>query len=225
MGAYILASAAPYFPKNTIHVLVIDPGVGTKRKPLLIQGKTHYYIGPDNGSLALAVNNDGPKNIYEIKNWNFTLTKISNTFHGRDVFASVAAHLSKGVPPKKFGEKIYDFLKPNFSKIKKKQNETIGEIIHIDDFGNIITNFSEKEYQLLNYKKSLKIKLKDKLLNLKLEKNYCSVKREKPLVLIGGHNFLEIAINQGNAAKIYKIKVGDKVTIYNLEKESSKKII
>jgi S-adenosylmethionine hydrolase len=97
LGSFILASAAPYFPKDTIHMVVIDPDVGTERRAILIQTKRGFFVGPDNGVLMLAAQNQGIEHLYELSNPKFMLPKVSSTFHGRDVFAPAAAHLDRGV--------------------------------------------------------------------------------------------------------------------------------
>ena len=96
-GAFMLASAAPYFPKGTVHLVVVDPGVGTERRAILIETKLGFFVGPDNGVLVLAAKNQGIKHIYQLTNPKFTLPNISGTFHGRDIFAPAAAHLDRGV--------------------------------------------------------------------------------------------------------------------------------
>ncbi len=214
MGAYVLASASRYFPKGTIHVTVVDPSVGTKRQPLLIQTKHGIYIGPDNGVLALAAKNQEIKHIYKISNREFMLPKVSHTFHGRDIFAPAAAHLAKGTSPMKFGLEIREIVTPKFAKITRKKDTLMGEVIHIDDFGNIITNFKEKELKLMNIKDVVNIKLENIRLRLKLCESYAEVKPHGLLALIGSHDFFEISINQGSAAEVFKIRSGDKVTLY-----------
>jgi hypothetical protein len=214
MGAYILASASPYFPKGTIHVAVVDPGVGTKRRPLLIQTERSYYIGPDNGILALAAKNQDITHIYEISNRKLMLSKISSTFHGRDIFAPAAAHLANGTPPEEFGPEIREIVTPEFAKIIRRKDMLIGEVMHIDGFGNIITNFGEKEVELMKIKHVVNVKLGNARLKLRFCKAYADVERQKPLALIGSHNFLEVSINQGNAAEVFKIRSGDKVTLF-----------
>jgi hypothetical protein len=214
MGAYILASASPYFPKGTIHLAVVDPGVGTKRQPILIQTKRGYLIGPDNGLLALTAKNEEIEHIHKITNRKLMLPRISTTFHGRDIFAPAAAHLANGTSPEKFGQEISEIATPEFAKIIKRKDMLVGEIIHIDDFGNIITNFGEKELELMNARAMVNVKLKAVKQKLKLCKAYAKVEPHKPLATIGSHNFLEISINQGNAAKTFKAKIGDKIIVY-----------
>jgi S-adenosylmethionine hydrolase len=214
MGAYVLASASTYFPVGTIHVAVVDPSVGTKRKPILIQTKNSYYLGPDNGVLVLAAKNQGIEHIYEISNRKLMLPKISNTFHGRDVFATAAAHLTNRMLPTSFGPETHNIVMPEFAKILRRKNLLIGRVLHIDDFGNIITNFEETELNQIRTKTAVNLKLKSVELRLKLCKAYADVKPNEPLAIMGSHNFLEISINQGNAAETFKIRDGDKIILY-----------
>lgn len=214
MGAYVLAAAAPYFPKGTIHVAVVDPGVGTERRPILVEAENGFFVGPDNGVLALAANKQGVKHVYEIANTKFMLPRVSATFHGRDIFAPVAAFLSMKVSPLEFGPEIRKMVSPKFAKIVRKDGMLIGEIIHVDGFGNLITNFTKEELKSLGVEGKINIKLRKKVLSLKVCKTYAEVETQKPLALIGSHDFLEIAVNQGNAAEAFKAKAGDKVTLY-----------
>jgi hypothetical protein len=214
MGAYILATASPYFSKGTIHVAVVDPGVGTERRAIVIQTRQSLYVGPDNGVLALAAKNQKAEHVYEITNREFMLPRISSTFHGRDVFAPVAAHLAKGMPPAKFGREIFKIVTPDFAKVVRKRNVWIGEVMYVDGFGNIITNLGEKEIESMNIKDAVNVKLKNVKLKLKLCKTYAEAGHRKPLAIIGSHNFLEISINQGNAAETFQTETGDKVTLY-----------
>jgi hypothetical protein len=214
MGAYVLASALAYFPKGTIHVAVVDPGVGTKRRPVLVQMNESYYVGPDNGLLALATKNRSTEHIYEISNRKLMLPKISSTFHGRDVFAPAAAHLANGMLPADFGPEIRSIVMPEFARIVERKNMLVGEVLHIDDFGNVTTNFGESELNEISAKTAIKLRLKSVSLKLKLCKAYADVNPHRPLAIMGSHDFLEISINQGNAAETFKIKDGDKIMLY-----------
>jgi hypothetical protein len=214
MGAYVLASAAPYFPKNTIHVVVVDPGVGTKRKPIIIKTKNAYYIGPDNGVLVLAAKNEGILHVYEISNREVMLPKLSDTFHGRDIFAPAAAYLANGTPLSQFGPEIHHIVVPEFTNVVKQKDKVTGEILHVDGFGNLITNISKRELKLMDVNETVNIRLKGRRLKLKLCKSYASVKPGEPLAIIESHNFLEISVNQGNASERFNVKVGDKITLY-----------
>jgi len=213
MGAYVLASAVPYFPKGTIHVAVVDPGVGTQRRPILIQTQQGFFIGPDNGLLILAAEHQGISRIHEITNSRFMLPRVSSTFHGRDVFAPAAAHLANGVQPTEFGPEIRDAVKPAFTKVTLRKDVLVGEVLHVDNFGNIMTNISEKEIARIRMKDVVNVELTNHKLKLKLCKAYGEATPQEPLALIGSHNYLEIAINQGNAAAEFKTKLGDKIKL------------
>lgn len=213
MGAYVLASAVPYFPKGAIHVAVVDPGVGTRRRPILITTQQGFFIGPDNGVLILAAEQQGISCIHEITNPRLMLPRVSSTFHGRDVFAPAAAYLANGMPTAEFGPEIHQVVKPEFTKVTRRKNALVGEVLHVDNFGNIITNIGEKETVQLRTKDVVNVELPNQKLKLKLCKAYGEAKPQEPLALIGSHNYLEIAINQGNAATAFKTKPGDKIKL------------
>jgi len=214
MGAFMLACAAPYFPEGTAHVVVVDPSVGTKRRPLLIQTKKAFFIGSDNGILVPAANNQGITHIYEITNQRLMLPKVSSTFHGRDIFAPAAAHLVNGTRLKEFGSEIKKIAKPSFAKIVKQKSGIIGEILHVDSFGNIITNIGKEQLGSMSIGETAHVKIGGAKLKLKLYKTYAEAKEHTPIALIGSHGFLEVSINQGNAAQVLKIQRGDKMVLH-----------
>lgn len=216
VGAFTLASAAPYFPNGTIHVAVVDPSVGTKRRALIVTTKHYFHVGPDNGLLMLAAQKDGIVQVHAIKNPEFALGKVSSTFHGRDVFAPAAAYLANGVPFRRFGPGVKDFKRSLFSKpTLRANNELKGEVLHIDDFGNLITNITSSDLARLGEKttKPLSIRLKDTVLRLRLRKTYGETRPKSTLALVGSHDFLEIAVNHGNASRRLKAKVGDSLVV------------
>jgi len=210
MGAFTLASAAPYFPKDTVHLAVVDPGVGTQRRAVLVQTKQAFFVGPDNGLLMLAAKNQGIEHIYELLNSMYRLPKISSTFHGRDIFAPAAAYLDKGVKPLEFGPEITDPVTPKFAAATRNNTSLCGEVLHIDGFGNIITNITEKEISKV---KTVKAKLAECSLEVVFAKTYDEVKPKDLVALVGSHGFLEIALNQGSAAEKFNVHSGDAVTI------------
>jgi S-adenosylmethionine hydrolase len=215
MGAFILAAAAPYFPVGTVHVAVVDPGVGTERRGICIETDRACYVGPDNGLLVLAAQDQGIRHVYEIKSKRLMMPEVSNTFHGRDIFASAAAHLANGTPPSDFGPEIVKFVVPKFAGAVRRKGAIAGEVIHVDDFGNIITNIRGDELESIGVGRSVKARLKEGEVKMSFCKAYGEVEAGKPLALIGSHGFLEISINQGNASRVFKIKNGDAVTIYH----------
>ena len=210
MGAFMLASAAPYFLRGTVHLVVVDPGVGTERRAILVQTKQGFFVGPDNGILMLAAQYQGIESAYELTNPKFMLSKVSCTFHGRDVFAPAAAHLDIGVKPSEFGPEINDLVISEFASVKRKNDSLIGEVLHVDGFGNLITNISPRE---IGQSKRVNLKLKNLLQNLALVKTYALAKPQQPLALIGSHGFLEIALNQGSAAEKFHSVAGDRIEV------------
>jgi S-adenosylmethionine hydrolase len=215
MGAYILASAYPYFPEGTVHVAVVDPGVGTKRRPIIVQTERGCFVGPDNGLLALAARSiGGEMHIYSITNREFMLPSVSNTFHGRDIFAPAAAHLANGRRPADFGKEIYKMISPGFMRTIRRKDAFEGQVIHIDDFGNIITSFTAKQLQTMKIKDEARLKIGEVKRTLKLCKAYGDVKKRQPLAIIGSSNLLEISVNQDSAASKFNVQVGNKISIF-----------
>jgi S-adenosylmethionine hydrolase len=141
------------------------------------------------------------------------LSKMSNTFHGRDIFAPAAAYLANGALPAKFGPEIHKIVTPEFAKITRKGDTFIGEVMHIDNFGNIITNFKKSELEKTKTADSIIIKFKDAKTRLKLCKTYADVNLQESLAILGSHDFLEISVNQGNAANRFRVKIGDTVAL------------
>lgn len=220
MGSFLLLRASRIFPKGTIHVAVVDPGVGTERRPIIVETSRAFYIGPDNGLLMPSARMDGIKHIYLISNRKYMFNRISRTFHGRDIFSPAAAHLAKGVPPSEFGPEIFDPVIPSYAEARF--NEDIGgegliegEVIHIDDFGNIITNIAYSNLMQLGIAEGdfLIIEIRNKSFKLKLCEAYGSVPKNEALAIIGSCNLLEISVNQGKASKLFGVKVGEKIFV------------
>jgi S-adenosylmethionine hydrolase len=213
MGAYVLACAAPYFPKGTIHLAIVDPGVGTTRQPIMLQTRHGFFIGPDNGVLTLAARRDGIIEIRKISNPELMLRNVSNTFHGRDVFAPAAAYLANKTPVKDFGPRISKIVIPPFARVARKEGMVMGEVIYIDEFGNIVTNLTKKHLANRITESNIDVRIGKIKRTLRFCEVYGDVALGKPLVLVGSHGFLEIAINQGNAARKFKTITGDKVSL------------
>jgi len=243
-AAYLLYTSYKYFPRGTIHVAVVDPGVGSRRDIVCVVTKDYFFLVPDNGILSFIIQDEKPKSIFRITNSKYFLPSPSNTFHGRDVFAPVSAHLSLGAKLRQLGIKInqlkqLDIPKPDY----KKTGQLEGQVIYIDRFGNLITNIT-KEYLVkgvggqrsevgmqksedrINQRKTTLKELfslcntietvigKKKIMGL--SKTYTDVKPGEPLVLIGSAGFLEVSINQGNAQRYFKADKGSKIIIENV---------
>ncbi|VVB55095.1 Chlorinase [uncultured archaeon] len=212
-GAFILMTCARYFPSGTVHIAVVDPGVGTKRREIAIKavsldGDTHYFIGPDNGLLIPAAKSIGTIEVYEISNTNLFQRNISCTFHGRDIFAPVGAHISKGSRIENLGGRILDYKDLDFGKGKKVNGSIHGTVIYIDSFGNIITNISAESG---DFRPGDELRIGKR--RVIFGSSYAFFKEGDPLILIGSHGFLEIAVNTGNAAKMFGKKQEDEIII------------
>jgi S-adenosylmethionine hydrolase len=213
-GAFILQTTAPYFPVGTVHVAVVDPGVGTDRRNIFITARSQILVGPDNGLLLPAAHSLGDFTVYEITNGKYMPDSVSNTFHGRDIFSPVAARIIKGISFEDIGNRIDDFVDLDFGEGKVTDNTVIGKIIYIDRFGNLITNIAETLLlKHLDYNKKIKISIGKKRLELPFVKSYGFVKKGELLATVGSSNSFEISMNQGNAAKKLSIKEDDKVEI------------
>jgi len=215
-GAFILMTYARYFPEGSVHIAVVDPGVGTKRRPIVIKMKMktisnlsdHYFIGPDNGILIPAARSLGEFEVYEITNEKLFLKNVSHTFHGRDIFAPVGAHISKGMAAAEAGRQIFDFVDLDFGMPNRMDGLLAGEVIFIDSFGNIITNISS---DLVDFQHGDVLEIQDKRISFKESYSFCE--EGEPLALIGSHGFLEIAVNRGDAAFEFGMKPSDKIVM------------
>jgi len=216
-AAYLIDSSYPYFPESTIHIIVVDPGVGSNRPILAVKINTCFFLAPDNGVLSLILNHE-KSDIVTIENSEYFLRPVSQTFHGRDIMAPVAAHLSLGVDMNKLGdpavkEKIVDLhLKaPTFSA----QGELEGKVISVDRFGNLITNI--KKHMILEKFgtetiKHLHVKISNHHIT-KISSFYQDNESDALLAIIGSLGFLEISVNGGNASKACNAGRGTSVRV------------
>jgi len=217
-GAFILANSAQYFPAGTIHLAVIDPGVGGERRPIIVETEKSIYVGPDNGLLILSALKEGVKRVVHITNERYFRENISKTFHGRDVFAPIAAHLARGEETSMFGKEVSDYFIPSFAEPRVNGKRIIGEILHIDDFGNIVTNIPEEVLLRRERLESANISfcLGGKKRKVKLRETYCHAEAGTPLALIGSHGFLELSVSLGSAEKMFRTTTGEPIEIHLL---------
>jgi S-adenosylmethionine hydrolase len=211
-GAFILAQAYSTFPKGTIHLSVVDPGVGSPRKPILFVTKNYFFMGPDNGLFTFALKKENLKKVIALGKMEFFLPEVSPTFHGRDLFAPVAAHLSFGIAPESFGRVIKSWNEISFPEPVLRQEKLIGEVVHIDTFGNLVCNIDYKN--LLKFSKSRPFVIKIGKRTMRgLKKGYWEGRKDEPMALIGSGGFLEISVREGNAQRLLKAKKGDPIKI------------
>jgi S-adenosylmethionine hydrolase len=219
-GAFILANTYSYFPKGTIHLSVVDPGVGGTRKPILLVTQNYYFIGPDNGLFTFVAQREKFKQVVVLGKQKYFLPKISMTFHGRDIFAPVAAHLSLGIKPIAFGYEINSLEKIKFQKAIIREGKLLGEIFHVDTFGNLVSNIDKEK--LFRFIKGRPFAIRaGRIIIHSLKKGYGEGKKDEKIALIGSNGFLEISVREGNAQKILGVKRGDNIEI-KLEKRNSK---
>ncbi len=208
MGAFILASATPYFPPRTIHLAVVDPGVGSTRRPIAIETNRSLYVGPDNGLLIPAATAEEIRHAYELTNNSLMRTPVSSTFQGRDIFSPVAANLALGLQPKDVGREIMDYVKLSFAAAKYDGKEFVCEVLHIDEFGNVITNIPQKELNKLIEYPRLVVKLRGKRFPVKVVGTFSELGKRELGVLVGSHGTLEIASPEASAAKRLGARTG-----------------
>ena len=210
-GALTLRHSVKYFPPGTIHVTVVDPGVGGARQPLLMQGEGNYFLGPDNGVLSLAVENVGSAHIVQLTNPTYHLHPTSTTFHGRDIFAPAAAHLSLGIPVRAFGEPWDNIVRVSTPEVVRKERRIQGEIVYIDQFGNLFTNIGEHDLsgQLLE---TLDIGIGSVRVH-GLSQHYARAQEGEFVAVVNSWGLLEIAVYKDNAKQRTGARIGDKVEV------------
>jgi S-adenosylmethionine hydrolase len=208
MGSFILETTAPYFPKGTIHVAVVDPGVGSARKPIVIECETATFVGPDNGLMARASEKLGLKSIYEIREKEFQRTPVSSTFHGRDIFAHTAGLIASGRKPKEVGPKVSKIEKLNLTRPKLSGKSVICHVLHVDVFGNVVTNVEEKMVRRIPVKlgETVEIRSWTRKLQGRHVNSYYEVGKGDIALLLGSQGFLEIGVREGSARDKLDVK-------------------
>ena len=211
-GALTIATAYKYFPPRTIHVVVVDPGVGTQRRPLLVSGDKQYFVAPDNGVLSLIMDRE-PCTARQISAEHYFLNPISPTFHGRDVFAPTAAWLSKAWQTEAFGEEITDFVRFAMPKAKAAGHAVKGVVLRVDVFGNLLTNLTAEDVPAAAVASGdIRLSVSGKEVR-KFTTTFALGTPGEPIALFGSSGFLEIAVNRGNAARTLGANRGAEVTL------------
>lgn len=211
-GAFVIAQAYRYFPKRTVHVIVVDPGVGSERRPILAEMAGQYFIAPDNGVLSMIFSREEKKKVRHIANERYFLHPVSQTFHGRDIFAPVAAHLASGVPAARFGKTIDDFVKLTMDKpVRTGKRVWTGTILKVDRFGNLITNLHIEEFPEVQTRP---FELNAGLQQIsRLGSTFSACSPGELFVVVGSSGYLEVAVNQGSAAKTLGVTGGSPVEL------------
>lgn len=205
-GAFALAASYRYFPRNTVHVAVVDPGVGTKRAAIAVRTADYLFVGPDNGVLSFALAREKVSEMRRLDNDAYFHKPVSHTFHGRDIFAPVAARLTQGIAFDTLGAALYEIVRLPWPQPKIEAGVLRGEIIHIDRFGNAITNLSSVSPAA----KTARVPGKAEC---DVAQFYAQVPVGQPIAVTGSSGFLELAVNAGNAAQQFGLKIGDPVEV------------
>jgi len=215
-AALLIKSAYRFFPENTIHVIVVDPGVGSDRAILAYEKERHIFIAPDNGVLTLLLDDTGDGKAVLIENSDYFLTPVSQTFHGRDIFAPVAAYLSKGTAIAKFGPALdpHEVIRLPIPKAGITEDGTlVGSVISIDRFGNLMTNIDLNMLRQYGVSEKKAVIAVGDVIIEGIRHSYISAKTGQPLVVTGSRGYLEIAVNKGSAQAMFNAAIGDTVRI------------
>ena len=211
-ACFLIKESYPFFSKGSVHLCVVDPTVGSDRRAIVLEREGHFFVGPDNGLFSFAI--DKGSSIYQIENERYTLKNVSGTFHGRDIFAPVAAHLSLGLNPAALGNKVDNpVVLPGLYPVAKGQTLT-GKIVRFDRFGNALSNISIESFN--NFVKGRPFRVQ--LLDMRFETLSRSYFEDPYTCVVGSSGNLEFGLFNGNLAQDKSIKKGDKVTVTRLRR-------
>ena len=214
-GAWSIAQSYRYFPPRSVHVVVVDPGVGSQRRPILAETDDYIFVAPDNGVLSLVEKREPSFTVRHITAERYFLQPISQTFHGRDIFSPVAGWLSKGIAPEDFGPEITDYLRLPLAPVQQvERNRLCASVLKVDKFGNLITNLTEGDVQALipSAATSLKLLIAGRVVT-RVCRSYADGGDEEFFAIIGSSGYLEIAARQASAAEKLSVGVGEPVSV------------
>jgi S-adenosyl-L-methionine hydrolase (adenosine-forming) len=215
-GALTISQAYSYFPAGTVHMVIVDPGVGTTRRPVILTGDRHMFVAPDNGVLSLIYDREERLSVRHVTAEHYFLQSPSNTFHARDIFAPVAAYLAKGVDPDRFGEEIDDYVRFSAPRPKPVDERTLrGIVLKVDRFGNLITNITPQDAPELfdTTPLNFKISIGAKTQATRMCRNYAEGGPGEVFGILGSMGFLEVATNRGSAYQLLGAGKGSEVNL------------
>lgn len=208
VAALMLRASIDYCPAEALHVVVVDPGVGSARKILYAETDQGLFLAPDNGVLSLVLQSYPPKRLIEVCKPEYFLSEPSNTFHGRDKFAQVAGQLISGLDPAQLGPAIEGWKSLYFPECQVDASEITGKVVYIDVFGNVVTNVPSSWAEFID---CVTIEKSSRIIEGPVQSSYAAVRAGLPLLIGNSFNVLELAINQGSAAEEYELKLGDRL--------------
>lgn len=203
-ASFILRACYNNFPAGTIFVTVVDPGVGSSRRAIVAESEGYYFIAPDNGILSFVLHGAV---VYEITTEDVRLPVVSNTFHGRDIFAPAAAHLSLGKKPADLGPRVFDPVVIPESLPQKTTNGIIGEVIHIDRFGNLITNITPDLLPAFPIVEFAGTRID------RVRRTYSEAEHDQLFLIAGSAGFIEISVREASAASLFAISPGERIFV------------
>lgn len=205
-AAFVVSEAYRHFPKKTVHLVVVDPGVGSARRPILMEAAGQYFVAPDNGVLAMIYGREKHR-VRAITAERYFRKPVSQTFHGRDIFAPVAAHLAKGVAASRFGRLVSDYLRLAFEKPQRTgKRYWTGTVLKIDRFGNLISNYHVDDFPDIGAR-TFELAAGPHRIQ-RLARSYAECAPGEPFLIVGSSGYYEVSVNQGHAAKLLGFGVG-----------------
>ena len=215
-GALTISQAYSYFPAGTVHMVIVDPGVGTARRPVILTSERHMFVAPDNGVLSLVYDREERLSVRHVTAEHYFLQPRSNTFHARDIFSPVAAFLAKGIEPSRFGEEITDYVRFAAPRPKPVDERTLrGVVLKVDRFGNLITNITPQDAPQLfeAAPPAFKISIGTKTQATRMCTNYAEGAPGEVFGILGSMGFLEVAANRGSAFQLMGAGKGSEVNV------------
>lgn len=215
-GAFTLRAAFETFPEGTVHVAVVDPGVGSERRGVAVEGRGHTFVGPDNGLFGHVYERVQPFRVFHLTNTSYFRSEVSSTFHGRDIFAPVAGALARGVWAEELGPEVFDFVRLPSATVEKAGDGTlVGAVIHVDRFGNLVTNVTPEELDEEAVAGGARLRIAGREVR-RFRRFFAedAASTGEPFAVWGSAGFLEVAVFRDSAARALGAQRGDKVEVY-----------
>jgi hypothetical protein len=214
-GAFTLRAAFETFPEGTVHVGVVDPGVGSARRAIAVEGRSHTFVGPDNGLFGHVYERAGPSRVFHLTNANFFRREVSSTFHGRDIFAPVAGALAGGVRAEELGPEVFDFVRLPSAAVERAADGTlVGAVIHVDRFGNLVTNITPADLDEASVARGARLRIKGR--EVRRFQRFFAEDFEgsgEPFAVWGSAGLLEVAVFRDSAARVLGVGRGERVEV------------
>ncbi|HEX8190178.1 MAG TPA: SAM-dependent chlorinase/fluorinase [Pyrinomonadaceae bacterium] len=214
-GAFTLRAAFETFPEGTVHVGVVDPGVGSARRGIAVEGRGHTFVGPDNGLFGHVYERTGPFRVFQLTNASYFRRGVSPTFHGRDIFAPVAGALSRGVRAEELGPEVFDFVRlPSATVERGAEGTSVGSVIHVDRYGNLVTNITPEDLDEGAVTRGARLVIRGR--EVRRFRRFFAEGAEgavEPFAVWGSAGLLEVAVFRDSAARVLGARRGDKVVI------------